>query len=354
MQSVLFQFALSGAPIFSEPYGNGHINGTRLVRCEGGARYILQRINTAVFRDPVALMRNIELVTEHLRKKVHDPRGVLKLVPTLEGAHYAVENNAYWRVYELVEDSVCFQAADRDLFFECAVAFGRFQNHLADFPAEQLAETIPRFHDTPARYVALIRSIRENASGRCAQAEREIDFALSCEPFSHTLADLQSSGGLPLRVTHNDTKINNVLFDDKTHKALCVIDLDTVMPGLSVNDFGDAVRFGASTAAEDERDVSRVRLDLGLYQAYVSGYLSTCGKSLTQAEIAMLPVGAKMMTLECGVRFLADHIAGDVYFHVSRKNHNLDRARTQFQLVREMDAHWDEMRRIADEAAREI
>ena len=354
MQSVLRQFALSGAPVCSEPYGSGHINGTYLVRCAGGARYILQRINTAVFRDPVSLMRNIELVTAHLRKKISDPRGVLRLVPTKSGTHFAVEDSEYWRVYELVRDSVCYQAANRALFYECAVAFGSFQNHLADFSADLLAETIPHFHDTPARYRALRSTIAENASGRRAQAEREIDFALSFEPFSHTLVDLQVSGALPLRVTHNDTKINNVLFDEKTQKALCVIDLDTVMPGLSVNDFGDAIRYGASTAAEDEKDLTRVRLDLGLYQAYVDGYLSTCGRSLTQAEMEMLPVGAKMMTLECGVRFLADHIAGDVYFHISRENHNLDRARTQFQLVREMDAHWDDMRRITGEAAKRI
>ncbi len=351
MQSVLFRFALSSAPISSEPYGSGHINGTFLVRCESGERYILQRINTTVFRDPAALMNNIALVTEHLRKKVSDPRGVLRLIPTITGETYAVSDGEYWRVYELVQNSVCFQAADSDLFYESAVAFGRFQNQLADFPAEQLVETIPHFHDTPVRYAAFHRAIQENASGRRVQVSREIDFVLSQEPFAATLTDLQIKGELPLRVTHNDTKINNVLFDETTRKPLCVVDLDTVMPGLSVNDFGDAIRFGASTAAEDERDLNRVHFDLGLYETYVKGYLSTCGNSLTKTELAMLPVGAKMMTLECGLRFLADHIAGDVYFHISREDHNLDRARTQLQLVQEMDANWDEMRFIAERAA---
>jgi Ser/Thr protein kinase RdoA (MazF antagonist) len=351
MQSVLSLFALSGAPLSSEPYGSGHINGTQLVCCAGGARYILQQINTTVFRQPEALMRNIELVTEHLRKKTTDPRGVLRLVPAQNGASFVVEEGAYWRVYELVADSVCYQAADQALFYESSVAFGRFQNQLSDFPAEQLAETIPHFHDTPARFSAFYTAVSENASGRRAQVQREIDFVLGHEAFAHTLVDLQMGGELPLRVTHNDTKINNVLFDAMTKKALCVIDLDTVMPGLSVNDFGDAIRFGASTAAEDERDLSRVHFDLGLYETYVKGYLSTCGKSLTKVEIDMLPVGAKMMTLECGMRFLADHIAGDVYFHISREGQNLDRARTQFQLLQEMDANWDAMRGIVEKAA---
>ncbi len=348
MHSVLSSFALSGVPVSSEPYGSGHINGTQLVVCEDGARYILQHINTNVFRQPEALMRNIELVTAHLRTKVADPRGVLRLVPALDGRSYVVENGAYWRVYELVENSVCYQSADAALFYESAVAFGRFQNQLVDFSAAQLVETIPQFHDTPARYLAFHQAVVQDAANRRTQVLREIEFVLAREDFSHTLTDLQAAGELPLRVTHNDTKINNVLFDATTNKALCVIDLDTVMPGLSVNDFGDAIRFGASTAAEDERDLSRVHFDLGLYETYVQGYLSTCGGSLTKTEKAMLPTGAKMMTLECGMRFLADHLAGDVYFHVSREGQNLDRARTQFRLVEEMEKCWGEMHKIVE------
>ncbi len=350
MHSVLSCFALSGAPVSSEPYGSGHINGTQLVTCDNASRYILQHINTNVFREPEALMRNIELVTAHLRTKVSDPRGVLRLVMTHEGRSYAVDGCEYWRVYELVENSVCYQSADRALFYESAVAFGRFQNQLADFPAQLLAETIPHFHDTPARYTAFCRAVEDNAAGRRGEVLREIDFVHARAAFSHTLVDLQTAGELPLRVTHNDTKINNVLFDAATNKALCVIDLDTVMPGLSVNDFGDAIRFGASTAAEDEPDLSKVHFDLDLYETYLKGYLSTCGESLTKTEIAMLPVGAKMMTLECGMRFLADHLAGDVYFHVSRPGQNLDRTRTQFRLVEEMEKSWGQMQKMVEQS----
>ena len=349
MHPVLSRFALSGAPVSSEPYGSGHINGTQLVVCDSGRRYILQQINTNVFHEPEKLMRNIELVTAHLRTKVNDPRGVLCLVPAFDGKSFAVENGEYWRVYELVEGSVCYQSADAALFHESAVAFGRFQNQLADFPADKLVETILQFHDTPARYLSFHRAVSQNVANRKGQVSREIDFVLERESFSHTLMDLQAVGELPLRVTHNDTKINNVLFDEKTNKALCVIDLDTVMPGLSVNDFGDAIRFGASTATEDERDLSNVHFDLELYKTYVKGYLSTCGQSLTKTEKAMLPTGAKMMTLECGMRFLADHLAGDVYFHVSRTGQNLDRARTQFRLVEEMEKSWSQMHKIVEQ-----
>ncbi len=352
MLSVLSRFALAGAPVSVAPYGSGHINGTQLVVCSDGSRYVLQQINTAVFHEPVPLMRNIELVTAHLRKKTDDPRGVLTLVPTLEGTSYTVRNGEYWRVYELVPDSVCFEQADEALFYESAVAFGRFQNQLSDFPAEELAETIPHFHDTPARFAAFRQAVESDAAGRVRDVLQEIGFALSYESFAHTLADLQSSGDLPLRVTHNDTKINNVLFDAQTKKALCVIDLDTVMPGLSVHDFGDAIRFGASTASEDEQNLELVHFDLNLYETYLRGYLSTCGESLTKTETEMLPVGAMMMTLECGTRFLADHIAGDVYFHVSREGQNLDRARTQFKLLKEMGARRNEMQSLVSSIMR--
>ena len=352
MMSVLSRFALAGEPVSVVPYGSGHINGTRLVTCRDGSRYILQQINTSVFHEPERLMRNIELVTAHLRRKSDDPRTVLTLVPTLESASYTVQNGEYWRVYELVPDSVCFQKADEALFFESAVAFGRFQNQLSDFPAEELAETIPHFHDTPVRFAAFRRAIDSDAAGRVKNVLPEIDFALSYESFAHTLIDLQSSGDLPLRVTHNDTKINNVLFDTQTKKALCVIDLDTVMPGLSVNDFGDAIRFGASTASEDERNLDLVHFDLNLFETYLRGYLSTCGESLTKTETEMLPVGAMMMTLECGMRFLADHIAGDIYFHVSREGQNLDRARTQFSLLSEMNERRNEMQALVSSAAK--
>ena len=277
MHSVLSCFALSGAPVSCEPYGSGHINGTQLVVCESGTRYILQHINTNVFREPEALMRNIELVTAHLRTKVSDPRGVLQLVPTHEGLSYAVDGGEYWRVYELVENSVCYQSADRALFYESAVAFGRFQNQLADFPATLLVETIPHFHDTPARYRALREAIAADRLGRAKECEREIAFALAREEEAGTLMRMLAAGELPLRVTHNDTKLNNVMLDAKTHEAVCVIDLDTVMPGLAANDFGDLVRFGANTGAEDEKELAKISLSLPHYEQLLAGFLGLAG-----------------------------------------------------------------------------
>ena len=352
MQSILSSFRFPSPPVSEEPYGSGHINGTFRIVCANGAAYILQRVNTAVFREPEALMRNIERVTAHLRTKNSDPRAVLQLLPAHDGRCYATEHGEYWRVFAFVENSVCFQRADETLFRKSGFAFGRFIGQLADFPAAELAETIPHFHDTPARFDALLAAVGQDAAGRRGEIARDIDLACSYEPFTHTLADAQRRGELPLRVTHNDTKINNILFDRDTSDALCVIDLDTVMPGLMANDFGDAIRFGASTAEEDERDLSRVRLSLPLYKAYAEGFLSACGESVTEPERASLPVGAKMMTYENGIRFLADHLNGDIYFHISRPGQNLDRARTQFRLLAEMDALWDKMRRIVDRAGR--
>lgn len=348
MLSVLSQFSLTGAPVSCQKYGNGHINETYRVECADGAWYILQKINTTIFLDVAALMRNIQLVTDHLSRRADSRREVLTLVPTVAGNAYAVsENGDCWRVYEFVRDSVCFERADTpDIFRASAAAFGGFVNLLADFDASRLTETIPHFHDTPVRYAALENAVSLDTAGRCASARREIDALLSYQSFAHTLTDLQSAGDLPLRVTHNDTKINNVLFDAATYRGLCVIDLDTVMPGLIAYDFGDSIRFGASTAPEDEPDLSRVELDLGLYEAYLGSYLNTCGRSLTELEKAMLPVGAKMMTYECGIRFLADYLNGDVYFHINYPEQNLHRARTQLKLVQDMDKKWSVMQSI--------
>lgn len=351
MLSILSSFALPDEAVSCTPYGGGHINATFLVTCQSGDTFILQRINTRVFTKPVPLMRNIELVTAHLRKKTNDPRAVLSLLPARDGRPFAVENGAYWRVFRFVPDSVCFEKADAAVLYESGRAFGRFLNMLSDFPAEELAETIPHFHDTPARLAALSAAAEADAFSRANGVRREIDFALRRESFSHTLTDLAARGELPLRVTHNDTKIDNVLFDKATKKALCVVDLDTVMPGLCATDFGDAVRYGASTAAEDEPDLDRVHFDLALYESYARGYLSACGGSLTEAEIAALADGALTITLECGARFLTDHLSGDEYFHISRAGQNLDRARAQFRLLEEMEAKKNEMRSVICAAA---
>ena len=226
------------------------------------------------------------------------------------------------------------------------MAFGRFQDLLSDFPAHTLTETIPRFHDTPNRYTAFKKAVAADICNRARDVQEEIHFALSQEQFAGTLMSLQKTGEIPLRVTHNDTKLNNVLFDRISRKALCVIDLDTVMPGFSANDYGDSIRFGASTALEDERDLSKVEISLRLFEAYTQGFLSACGKSLTKCEIENLITGAKMMTLECGVRFLTDYLSGDTYFRTHREKHNLDRCRTQFKLVMDMDHKWDQMQSI--------
>lgn len=343
-----YMFQTDGEPIFCTPYGNGHINRTYLVVDSAASQYILQRINKNVFRDPEQLMRNISSVTTHLRKTAANPRESMSLIPAAGAGDWLKDSEGeYWRMYRFISDSLCLEkAAGPDDFMESGKAFGRFQLRLADFPAHTLSETIPGFHHTPSRYKALREAVSADVCGRLDGVRREVDFALEREAYGDTLVNLQAKGELPLRVTHNDTKLNNVLFDRDTRKALCVIDLDTVMPGLSVNDFGDSIRFGASTAAEDERDLNKVSVSLELYKAYAEGFLSACGSSLTPCEIRRLRDGAKMMTLECGVRFLTDYLSGDVYFKTHRDGHNLDRCRTQFKLVEDMERKWDEMNEI--------
>ena len=348
MLEQAYQFQLDGEPIFCTKYGNGHINLTYLLIDTTGRGYIAQRVNKNVFKDPESLMKNIVAVTTHLRRTVKDHRRVLTLIPTKDGGDWFVNGDGeYWRMYAFVSDSVCFEkASSPTVFRESGVAFGRFQMQLADFPAQTLTETIPRFHDTPFRYAAFRKAVEADVCGHAKAVRRDIEFALEREAYASTLMNLSASGDLPIRVTHNDAKLNNVLFDRETSKALCVIDLDTVMPGLSVNDFGDSIRFGATTAAEDEPDLSKVEFSLPLFEAYTEGLLSESGKSLNGCEISCLRDGAKMMTLECGVRFLTDYLSGDTYFHTKRQGQNLDRCRTQFKLVADMERHWEELQKI--------
>lgn len=343
--AAAFQFKLYGEPIFCIPYGNGHINQTYLLVDATAGQFILQKINKKVFHDPAALMQNIMAVTEHQRQSAASFREALTLVPTGDGRPWYVDGDGeYWRTYRFISDCICLEKAENKAdFYQSGIAFGRFQRGLADFPAASLSETIPRFHDTPHRYDALHQAIRADVCRRAGAVGAEIEFALDREAYAGSLVKLQNQGDLPLRVTHNDTKLNNVLLDRDTRQALCVIDLDTVMPGLSVNDFGDSIRFGASTAAEDERDLDKVGFSLPLYHAYAEGFLAACGENLTACERAHLRDGAKMMTLECGVRFLTDYLAGDTYFRTGRAAHNRDRCRTQFKLVAEMEKVWDEM-----------
>lgn len=345
---MAFAFQMDGRPVSISRCDNGHINTTLLLETDRGSRYILQMINRQVFHNVPALMNNIQAVTNHLWNKDPDERHVMRLVPALDGTAYAVdEQGEFWRMCVFVKDSVCLESArSEEEFLESGVAFGKFQSLLSDFPADKLAETIPGFHDTVSRYKKFHEVLRADPAHRAGDVKPEIDFFLAREEEAGTMVNMQKSGRLPLRVTHNDTKLNNVLLDGITHKPLCVIDLDTVMPGLCGNDFGDSIRFGASTASEDERDLSRVSLSLPMFEAYAKGFLSACGKSLTPLEIETLPLAAKLITLECGLRFLTDHLEGDVYFRIHRPGHNLDRSRTQMQLVLDMERKFGEMQSI--------
>ena len=346
---VLRAFRLDAKPVSCEPYGCGHINVTYLAVTEIGRRYILQKINSNTFRDVAGLMENITAVTEFLRTKTDDPRGVLTLVKTHDSASYLHAQDAYWRTYDFVEDSICLQLPETDEdFYQSAVGFGTFQQLLTDFPAAKLHETIPNFHNTPDRYRALLETLERDPMHRAAQVQSEIEFALARQAEMSAIQNALTAGELPLRVTHNDTKLNNVLLDAKTRKALCVIDLDTVMPGSSLYDFGDSIRFGAATAAEDEKDISKMEMSLDRFRVFTRGYVRAC-PGLTAKELELLPMGAKTMTMECGVRFLTDYLDGDHYFAVHRDGQNLDRARTQFKLVADMEKKWDEMRKIVKE-----
>jgi hypothetical protein len=360
-QEVLLEaaksFSFEGRFLEAEPYGGGHINDTFAASFElednSVKRYILQRINTNVFKKPVELMENIANVTAHIRKAViqrgGDPqRETLNIIPTVDGGNlYRDSEGGYWRAYLFVEDTVTYDKVENEKdLYNSARAFGKFQQLLADFPAESLFETIPKFHDTVDRMAKFRDALKKDICGRAKDVQEEIAFVLNHEEDTHKLIDLQKAGKLPLRVTHNDTKLNNVLIDKDSGEGICVIDLDTVMPGLSLYDYGDSIRFGATYAAEDEQDLSKVNFDLGLFEAYTKGYLEVAGEVLTPCEIENLPMGAKLMTLECGIRFLTDYLSGDTYFKIHREGHNVDRCRTQFKLVSDMENCWEEMHKV--------
>lgn len=360
LREVSGHFQFEGKIVRGEPYGCGHINDTYLLcfscGAEHPARYILQRINTGIFKDPVNLMRNIAGITEYLSEKTAgcggDPlRETLTIIKTTDGKpFYRNPAGECWRAYLFVEGTLCFQSAveEPSLLFGAARAFGRFQSLLSRYPAETLFETIPDFHNTAKRCEALEKAVKEDRADRVRRAGQEIEFARKRTGTAGELSEQMRAGLLPVRVTHNDTKLNNVLFDSKTREGICVIDLDTVMPGLTAWDFGDSIRFGASSAPEDEADLSKVHLDLGLFERYAQGYLSCAGASLTEAEIQALPLGAKLMTLECGVRFLTDYLNGDTYFRTAYERHNLVRCRAQFKLVADMEAKMGRMGEIID------
>ena len=351
-REIVGKFQVSG--IFTEcvRYGEGHINDTfRLTMNERGKEmhYILQRINDRLFTDVEKLMRNIELVTEFCRRSVEarggDPlRECLNIVRTKEGKTYYFDGKDYFRVYVFIENATTYQTVrnPRD-FYESAVAFGNFANLLAGFDASQLYEILPDFHNTKVRYANFVTAVQNDICGRAKEVRAEIDWVNKHSGLCEKIVDKIATGEIPLRVTHNDTKLNNVMLDDKTGKGIAVIDLDTVMPGSLCYDFGDSIRFGCNSAAEDEPDTSKVHFVFDLYKTYLAGYLSAVGKSITQREKELLPWGAVLMTYECGMRFLTDYLEGDIYFRTQRERQNLDRARTQFKLVDEMQAMIDQM-----------
>ena len=350
------QFEFQGEVSAIEPHGNGHINDTYLVTCKGSgalARYILQHINRHVFRDPVAVMQNIERVTAHLaRQDTGQPDGArraLELVPARDWRNWHVDaQGETWRAYRFIENARTYDTATSvGQAFQAARAFGRFQQQLSSLPPSRLLETIPDFHHTPKRFAALEQVISADAAGRAALAKPEIEFARARKSIASVLVDAH----LPERITHNDTKFNNVLLDDATGEAICVIDLDTVMPGLALYDFGDMVRTTTSPAAEDERDLSKVAMQFPFFEALVRGYLESAGAFLTPAEKRFLAFSGKLITFEIGIRFLTDHLAGDTYFKVHRDGHNLDRCRTQFKLVESIERQEEKMNRLVESIA---
>ena len=356
---VIAHFKYEGILIDERPYGSGHINDTFLLTFEiaemGQLKVILQRMNKEVFSNPVELMENIMGVTSYLRERIiengGDPeRETLNVIPTVDDKPYYLDSYGdYWRSYKFITDATSYdQVENPEHFYQSAVAFGNFQHQLAEYPAHTLHETIPHFHDTPKRFADFQRAVAEDRMGRAAQVQREIEFVRAREAEYHVMVDLLAAGKLPLRVTHNDTKLNNILFDKTTGEGLCVIDLDTVMPGLAANDFGDSIRFGANHCAEDEADLSKVNFSMELFEIYTKGFLQAAGETFTPLEKQTLPWGAKLMTMECGMRFLADYLEGDHYFHINYETQNLNRARTQFKLTADMERNWDAMQKVIE------
>ncbi len=361
---LLNAFTFEGELVEIKQLHDGHINNTYVFDFDDNGkirRYLVQILNTYVFKQPDALMNNVVGVTNHLRKVViangGDPeRECLTVYPAKDGKPYYIDSEGnFWRCYNFIFNAhSCQSVENEEIFFNAAKAFGKFQQMLADYPGETLVETIPNFHNTESRFADFKKAVADNLSGRADTVLKEIDFVCAREADCSVLVELLKSGELPLRVTHNDTKLNNVMFDDETNEGICVVDLDTVMPGLSLYDFGDSIRFGASTASEDEKDLSKVSMSLDLFRTYTLGYLTTAGESLTAKEIEYLPFSAKLMTLECGMRFLGDYLNGDVYFKTAYPEHNLDRCHTQFVLVADMERKMDEMKKIVAECCKEL
>ena len=353
ISQILAAYALPGTVADVARHGKGHINDTFCVVCrmpEGGtARFILQRLSQAAFPHPEEVMENFVGITSYLRREIlaegGDPlRETLSLVKTGDGADFVTDSEGRaWRLMPFIENADCYQSATPELFAASGRAFGRFQYMLRDYPARTLHETIPHFHDTESRFEQFLAALEADKMNRAEGISPEIQFILRRKADCGVALRALREGKLPLRVTHNDTKLNNILIDRDTHEGICIIDLDTTMPGLAINDFGDSIRFGANHCMEDEQDLTKVNFDISLYEVFTRGFLEGARGSLTPAELEYLPWGARLMTLECGIRFLTDYLDGDHYFHVSHPRQNLDRARTQLKLVKDMEEQFDAM-----------
>lgn len=353
LTDVVSQFPITENIVDIYQNFSGHINSTYILKTECGKRYILQKINTNVFKNPDELMSNIIGVTNFIHEKLsnmgQDPsRRTLHMLMCNNGKYYCQCESGCWRICEFVENTSTYLYVEKPiLFYNCAKAFGQFQQLLADYPAEKLYETIPNFHNTVSRLADFKKAVVDNLAGRRDSVQKEIDCVLSLSHYCSYITSRIDSGVYPLRVTHNDTKLSNILFDDDTLDGICVIDLDTVMPGSVLYDFGDSIRFGACSTEEDETDPSKVHLRLDLYEEFTKGFLEGLGGSLSEAEILGLPYGALIITLETGMRFLGDYLNGDTYFSIHREHHNLDRARTQLALALDMEKNLDKMTEIA-------
>ncbi len=355
LETVLAAWPFPGEITQVERYGQGHISDTFCVVCHGPAgraRFVLQGLSQAAFPWPEKLMDNFVGITSYLRRAVREQGGdpsreTLSLVKTRQGKDYFTDDQGrVWRLTPFIEDTQCFQTATPQLFEEAARAFGNFQYMLRDYPAGTLHETIQNFHNTEARLAQFLEALAQDPLGRAKDVQEEVQFVLDRRETCSVLMDALRAGKLPLRVTHNDTKLNNVLFDRATGRGICIVDLDTTMPGLAVTDFGDAVRDGANNACEDEQDLTKVNFDLELFEYYTRGFLQGCRGSLTESELEYLPWGARIIALELGMRFLTDHLLGDGYFHITRPGQNLDRCRTQFKLARDMEAQFAQMQAV--------
>lgn len=353
VRAIVRQFSIDGEFVGAQPWGSGHINDTYRVTLQRGGELvfcILQRINRNIFTNPDALMQNLQRVTAHLSAQVaNDPdreRRVLRLIPTHDGNAWHVDDDGeYWRAYFYIGGASTYdQVKTAEQAFQSARAFGRFQNLLASLPPPRLHDTIPHFHNTLKRFEALLAAISDDEAGRANLAQSEIEFALAHEP----IVDILLKANLPERVTHNDTKFNNVLLDDVTGEGICVVDLDTVMPGLALYDFGDMVRTTTSPAPEDEQDLAKVTMQFPMFEALARGYLDSAAGFLTKDEKQLLAFSGKLITFEIGIRFLTDYLAGDTYFRIHREGQNLDRCRAQFKLVESIEEQEERMQRLVD------